>query len=68
MFSDSDFAANRDGGVSIGNYITFSYDTQISWHTFKHKSVSLSTMEAEYVTLTEAAKELTWLNILESLN
>ncbi|GFX25772.1 retrovirus-related Pol polyprotein from transposon TNT 1-94 [Trichonephila clavipes] len=54
---DSDFATNRDDRVSMGGFITFIDETPISWRTFKQKSVSLSTMEAEYVSLTEAAKE-----------
>ncbi|GFX76249.1 retrovirus-related Pol polyprotein from transposon TNT 1-94 [Trichonephila clavipes] len=45
-------------------------ETPNSWRTFKQKSVSLSTMEAEYVSLTEAAKEFIWLkNVIDkSLN
>ncbi|GFW74433.1 retrovirus-related Pol polyprotein from transposon RE1 [Trichonephila clavipes] len=58
---DSDFATNRDDRVSMGGFITFIDETPISWRTFKQKSVSLSTMEAEYVSLTEAAKEFIWL-------
>ncbi|GFU41114.1 retrovirus-related Pol polyprotein from transposon TNT 1-94 [Trichonephila clavipes] len=60
-YSDSDFATNRGDRVSMGGFITFIGETPISWRTFKQKSVSLSTMEAEYVSLTEAAKEFTWL-------
>ncbi|GFY21363.1 uncharacterized protein TNCV_3994071 [Trichonephila clavipes] len=58
---DSDFATNRDDRVSMGGFITFIDGTPISSRTFKQKSVSLSTMEAEYVSLTEAAKEFIWL-------
>ncbi|GBM89903.1 Retrovirus-related Pol polyprotein from transposon RE1 [Araneus ventricosus] len=66
-YSDSDFAANRDDRVSIGGYILFLDETPISWGTFKQRCVSLSTMEAEYVTLTEAAKELIWIkNVLNN--
>ena len=66
-YSDSDFAANRDDRVSIGGYILFLDGTPISWRTFKQKCISLSTMEAEYVTLTEAAKELVWVkNVLQN--
>ncbi|GFT10310.1 retrovirus-related Pol polyprotein from transposon TNT 1-94 [Trichonephila clavipes] len=46
-YSDSDFATNRDDRVSMGGFITFIDETPISWRTFKQKSVSLSTMEAE---------------------
>ncbi|GFW80821.1 retrovirus-related Pol polyprotein from transposon RE1 [Trichonephila clavipes] len=58
---DSDFATNRDDRVSMGGFITFIDETPISSRTFKQKSVSLSTMEAEYVSLAEAAKEFIWL-------
>ncbi|GFU75339.1 retrovirus-related Pol polyprotein from transposon TNT 1-94 [Trichonephila clavipes] len=68
---NSDFATNRDDRVSMGGFITFVDETPISSRTFKQKSVSLSTMEAEYVSLTEAAKEFIWLkNVInnKSLN
>ncbi|GFT80460.1 retrovirus-related Pol polyprotein from transposon TNT 1-94 [Trichonephila clavipes] len=42
----SDFATNRYD-VSMGGFITFIDETPISSRTFKQKSVSLSTMEAE---------------------
>ncbi|GFX93371.1 retrovirus-related Pol polyprotein from transposon TNT 1-94 [Trichonephila clavipes] len=67
-YSDSDFATNRDDRVSMGGFITFIDETPAA---FKKKSVSLSTMEAEYVSLTEAAKEFIWLKNLinnKSLN
>ncbi|GFW43310.1 retrovirus-related Pol polyprotein from transposon TNT 1-94 [Trichonephila clavipes] len=70
-YSDSDFATTRDDRVSMGGFITFIDETPISSRTFKQKSVSLSTMEAEYVSLTEAAKEFIWLkNVInnKSLN
>ncbi|GFW33843.1 retrovirus-related Pol polyprotein from transposon RE1 [Trichonephila clavipes] len=63
----SDFATNRDDRVSMGGFITFIDETPISWRTFKQKSVSLSTMEAEYVSLTEGAKEFIWLkNVIDN--
>ncbi|GFV66103.1 retrovirus-related Pol polyprotein from transposon TNT 1-94 [Trichonephila clavipes] len=66
-YSDSDFATNRDDRVSMGGFITFIDETPISWRTFKQKSVSLSTKEAEYVSLTEAAKEFIWLkNVIDN--
>ncbi|GFV49269.1 retrovirus-related Pol polyprotein from transposon TNT 1-94 [Trichonephila clavipes] len=66
-YSDSNFATNRDDRVSMGGFITFIDETPISWRTFKQKSVSLSTMEAEYVSLTEAAKEFIWLkNVIDN--
>ncbi|GBM24403.1 Retrovirus-related Pol polyprotein from transposon TNT 1-94 [Araneus ventricosus] len=60
-YSDSDFVANRDDRVSIGGYSLFLDETPISWRMFKQRRESLSTMEAEYITLMEAAKELIWI-------
>ncbi|GFT18660.1 retrovirus-related Pol polyprotein from transposon TNT 1-94 [Trichonephila clavipes] len=66
-YSDTDFATNRDDRVSMGGFITFIDETPISSRTFKQKSVSLSTMEAESVSLTEAAKEFIWLkNVIDN--
>ncbi|GFY25045.1 retrovirus-related Pol polyprotein from transposon TNT 1-94 [Trichonephila clavipes] len=66
-YSHSDFATNRNNRVSMGGFITFIAETPISSRTFKQKSVSLSTMEAEYVSLTEAAKEFIWLkNVIDN--
>lgn len=59
-FSDADFAANRDDRTSLGGQIVFLDESPIAWRTFKEKSVCLSTMEAEFVAMTEAAKELLW--------
>ncbi|GFW75582.1 retrovirus-related Pol polyprotein from transposon RE1 [Trichonephila clavipes] len=52
-YSDSDFATNRDDRVSMGGFITFIDETPISWRTFKQKSVSLSTMEADFMDETQ---------------
>ncbi|GFW22687.1 hypothetical protein TNCV_2764991 [Trichonephila clavipes] len=56
LLQDSDYAANRADRVSVGGYILLVDETPITWRTFKQKCISLSTMEAEFVTLTEAAK------------
>lgn len=59
-YSDADFAANRDDRTSLGGQLVLLGNSPISWRTFKEKSVSLSSMEAEFVAMTEATKELTW--------
>lgn len=67
-YSDADFAANRDDRISIGGTILFIDGSPIIWRTFKQKCVSLSTLEAEYVSLAESAKELKWiLSIIKEL-
>ncbi|GFT08599.1 retrovirus-related Pol polyprotein from transposon TNT 1-94 [Trichonephila clavipes] len=61
------YSCARDDRVSMGGFITFIDETPISSRTFKQKSVSLSTMEAVYVCLTEAAKEFIWLkNVIDN--
>lgn len=34
----------------------------VEWRTFKHKCVSLSSMEREFTSTTEAGKELIWVS------
>lgn len=65
-FSDASFASSRDDRVSMGGLIVCVDETPITWRSFKQKSVCLSTMESEFVALTETSKELIWLhNILQ---
>lgn len=59
-YSDADFASNRDDRTSMGGQILLLEKAPIAWKTNKQKSVSLSTMESEFVALTDAAKELLW--------
>ena len=59
-YTDADFAANRDDRTSMGGQLVLLDKSPITWRTFKEKCVSLSTMEAEFVALTEATKELLW--------
>ncbi|GFX45249.1 retrovirus-related Pol polyprotein from transposon TNT 1-94 [Trichonephila clavipes] len=58
-FSDADFAANRDDRVSMGGQFICLGNAPITWRTFKEKSVSLSTMEAEFMSMVECIKEIT---------
>ncbi|KMQ82410.1 gag pol protein [Lasius niger] len=60
-YSDADFAADPDNRISVGGIVLMVDEIPIIWRTYKHKFVSLSTMESEFTTLTEAAKELLWL-------
>lgn len=57
-YADADFASNRDDRISLGGYILFLGGAPILWRTSKQKSVALSTMEAEFMALTDAVKEL----------
>lgn len=69
MFTDADYASNRDDRVSMGGYILYIDRTPITWKTFKHRCITLSTMESEYISMAESAKELVWLKgVLEDKN
>jgi hypothetical protein len=65
-YSDADFANNRDDRVSMSGLLLFVGNAPIVWRTSKQKCVTLSSMEAEYVAMSEAAKETIWItNIIK---
>jgi hypothetical protein len=57
MYSDSDWASDKETRKSTSGVMALVNDTLISWRTIGQKSVALSTMEAEYVALCANAKE-----------
>ncbi|KAK2366240.1 putative mitochondrial protein [Trifolium repens] len=60
-YVDADFAGEVDHRRSTTGYIFTVGTTAISWMSRIQKIVALSTTEAEYVAVTEASKELIWL-------
>lgn len=66
IYSDADFAANRDDRTSIGGQIVMLDKAPIDWRTFKEKCVSLSVMESEFVAMTEAVKNVVWFDRIRS--
>jgi len=66
-FSDADLGGDLDGRKSTCYIFTLG-GTTISWKSKFQGRVSLSTTEAEYVAISEAAKEMIWLkNLLKEL-
>jgi hypothetical protein len=63
VFVDADWGANENR-QSIGGYIVILAGGAISWSCKKQGSVALSTTEAEYMALVQAAKESIWLQRL----
>lgn len=59
-YSDADFASNRDDRTSMGGQLVLLDKSPIMWRTSKQKSICLSTMESEFVSMTDAVKELLW--------
>jgi len=59
-FSDTAFA-NADDRKSISGYVFLSNMGAITWMSKKQTTIALSTTEAEYIVLSEAIREATWL-------
>lgn len=60
-FSDSDYAGCIATRRSASGFVFSFGDGIVSWSSERQKSVSLSTMEAEYIAASSAIKELVWL-------
>ena len=64
IYSDSSWAEEQ-GRKSVGGYASICAGAAISWKSSKQPTIAMSTMEAEYIALAEAAKEAQWLRKLE---
>ena len=60
-YTDSDFQGDRDDGHSTSGMVYTLGGGAVSWRSAKQTSVADSTMEAEYIAASEAAKEAVWL-------
>ena len=60
-YTDSDFKSDIDSRKSTSGYVFTFGDGDISWRSVKQSSIIDSTMEAEYIAASEAAKEDVWL-------
>ena len=63
-YSDSDWAGDTDDRKSTSGYVFLVGDTAITWKSKKQSCVALSTAEAEYIALSQAAQEALWLRQL----
>jgi hypothetical protein len=67
-FSDSDFAGDSETRISIAGFILYLLGVPISWKSKGQKGVTLSSSEAEFVALSEAAKEVKFVfQVLQSM-
>ena len=68
VYCDSDYAGDKETRISIAGYIMYLCGAPISWRSKAMKSVTLSSSEAEYVSLSEAAKEVKFIiQVIESM-
>ena len=59
-YTDSDFQTDRDARKSTSGYVFTLGGGAVTWRSVKKKCIADSTMEAEYVLASEAAKEAVW--------
>lgn len=64
IFVDANFACEVDHRRSVNDYIFIVGTKVVSWISQLQKIVALSTIEAEYATITKASKGLIWLQRL----
>ncbi|KAJ0534907.1 putative RNA-directed DNA polymerase [Helianthus annuus] len=60
-YTDADLAGCKETFKSTTGYVFTVGGTIVSWMSRLQKSVALSTIEAEYMAVAEASKELIWL-------
>ena len=63
-YCNSDWAGDKDSRKSTSSYIFMLNGGPVSWCSKRQATVALSSTEAEYIALTLAAKEATWLRLL----
>ena len=63
-YSDSDWAGDLNDRKSTSGYVFTVGGGAISWKSKKQSCVALSTAEAEYIALSQAAQEAVWLRSL----
>jgi hypothetical protein len=66
IFCDSDWAGDPKTRVSVTGFIIYLLIVPICWRSKSQKGVTLSSTEAEYVTISEAVKELKFIYYLLS--
>lgn len=63
-YSDSDWAGDKESRKSTSGFIFMLHRGPVSWRSKRQSTVALTSTEAEYIALTLAAKEATWLRLL----
>jgi hypothetical protein len=63
-YSDANWAGDMDTRRSTTGYIVMLNNGAIAWKSRRQPTVALSTMESEYMALTDATKELKWVRTL----
>ena len=68
LFTDSDYATDPDTRRSVSGFVLYVCGVSVSWRSKSQRSVTLSSSEAEYVSLSEAVKEVMFvIQVLEGM-
>ena len=68
MYTDSNYAGDKETRISVTGYILFFMGVPIIWKSKSQWSITLSSSEAEYVALSEAAKDIKFVyQLLQSI-
>lgn len=65
-YSDSDWGGDKDDRISTMGYVIFMCGGPVIWRCKKAKAVAMSSCGAEYVAMSEAAREVRCIRILMS--
>ena len=57
-YIDASFASDKDDSKSISGYVFTLNGGAVSWKSFKQATIAYSTTKAEYITASEAVKEV----------
>ena len=61
-YTDSDYVGNTDNRKSTSGYVFTYGGGTISWRSKLQEYTTLSTIEFEYITTSDATKEVVWLH------
>ena len=60
-YIDASFQTDKDDFISQSGYVFYLNGGAISWRSSKQDTIADSTIEAEYIAASEAAKEVVWI-------
>ena len=63
-YADADWANDKETRRSVTGYVFMYAGGPITWESKTQRTVALSSTEAEYMSLSESAREATWLRLL----
>jgi len=68
-YVDADWASDRNDWKSCTGFTMLFNTSPVSWVSWKQKTVATSVTEAEYMALSDAAKQICWIkSLLEELS